>query len=657
MGQRLTRLSTMAASGDRAWLGPEALADLEVPTNVRISPSGHQVVYQLTASSRKGKYDTSSLWIADVDKEHSARRLTSGVFNDHDPQWSPDGRSIAFLSDRGDLGNPSGIFILSLQGGDPVLMARSRKIHSLKWSPNGQFIGLIISRFRIAQEDANIERQDDAKVYGQSWNYNTLAVIHVPTNSRSTFPGEFHVVDLAWNRHSSEIAYTVHRTPEIDSAGHDGVGFYILSLSSRVFDDFGVFPGPAENLTWASDGRLHFLAGTVPTTCATSSAIYDVELSKKTWSKSTRSFGVDSCAVGPLNIAGKSLAVQVQKGLSDLLYLTDGEELSLIYESEHSISTWDIHVDDTTSQPTIVMGKSSASFPTEVYSSVGNQTWQLSQHGAPIAKFMIGYSRPLYCEAEDGTSIDGILYTPSARAEFPKLLSTVVLVHGGPYDRVSNSFIGAAYFNWTPWLVSAGYAVLCPNYRGSSSHGEAFASAIRGAMGTKDYDDIISLIKAGIAEGIIDDRRVGIGGWSQGGFLSYLAATRPDKFHFRAAVCGAGVADFDTNCMTSVASWFGPELQGSATWKVDITSISARQASPFWHIKDVRDTPILILHGEDDDRIPVSQATSFHRGCLYHKKPCEMVIYPREGHFIAERQHYIDMLKRIRKFYDTHLRS
>ena len=647
----------MAALGDSAWLSPEALADLEVPTNVRISPSGHHVVYQLTASSRKGNHGTSSLWIADLDKEHSARRLTSGLFNDQAPDWSPDGRSIAFISDRGDLGNPSGVYILPLQGGDPDLMARSGEIHSLKWSPGGQFIGLIISRVRTAQENANIERQGDAKVYGQSWKYNSLAVIHVPTRSPTTFAGEFHVVDLAWNRQSTEIACIVHRTPEIDSAGQNGVGFYKLSLSSRVLEKFGVFPGPAENLTWALDGRLHFLAGIVPTTCATSSAIYEVTLSEKTWSKSSQSFGVDSCAVGPLRIAGNSVAVQVQKGLSDLLYLIDGKEVSLICESEHLISTWDVHAGDATAQPTIVMGRSSPSFPTEVYSRIGNQTRQLSQHGTAIAKFMIGFSRPLYCKAEDGTAIDGILYAPSAKAEFPKLPSTIVLIHGGPYDRVSNSFIGAAYFNWTPWLVSAGYAVLCPNYRGSSSHGEAFASAIRGAMGTKDYDDIISLIKAGIAEGVIDDRRVGIGGWSQGGFLSYLAATRPDTFHFRAAVCGAGVADFDTSCMTSAASWFGPELQGSATWKVDITSISARQASPFWHIKDVRDTPILILHGEDDARIPVSQATSFHRGCLYRQKPCEMVIYPREGHFIAERQHYIDMLKRIRQFYDAHLRS
>lgn len=86
-----------------------------------------------------------------------------------------------------------------------------------------------------------------------------------------------------------------------------------------------------------------------------------------------------------------------------------------------------------------------------------------------------------------------------------------------------------------------------------------------------------------------------------------------------------------------------------------MTSITARQASPFWHIGDIRNAPILALHGEEDDRIPVPKVTSFHRGCLYHKKPCDMVIHPREGQMMEERQHYIDVLKRIRRFYDTHV--
>jgi dipeptidyl aminopeptidase/acylaminoacyl peptidase len=162
------------------------------------------------------------------------------------------------------------------------------------------------------------------------------------------------------------------------------------------------------------------------------------------------------------------------------------------------------------------------------------------------------------------------------------------------------------------------------------------------------------MVKAGISKGLIDETKVVIGGWSQGGFLSYLAVTRSD-FSFRAAICGAGVVDWDMMSMTSDGYTFESELAGKAPWEEGSDSTQDRRGSPLWHMKNVK-TPILILHGENDVRVPVSQAVAFHRGCLHHKIPCEMVIYPREPHFMQERLHRLDMLKRIRRFCDLHLR-
>lgn len=175
-------------------------------------------------------------------------------------------------------------------------------------------------------------------------------------------------------------------------------------------------------------------------------------------------------------------------------------------------------------------------------------------------------------------------------------------------------------------------------------------------MGTIDYEDIISMVKGGISDGVIDEQRVAIGGWSQGGFLSYLAVTRAD-FHFRAALCGAGVTDWDMMWMTSDAPWFEAELAGRAPWDSEAKSTAARHGSAIWNMKNAQ-TPVLILHGEDDVRVPLTQAIAFHRGCLHHGIPCEMVTYPREGHMAPvppERQHFLDMLKRIRRFYDLHM--
>jgi len=253
------------------------------------------------------------------------------------------------------------------------------------------------------------------------------------------------------------------------------------------------------------------------------------------------------------------------------------------------------------------------------------------------------------CDAADGTKLDAVFYKPS---KSEKKLPTVLVIHGGPYDRSSTSF-DSSPFHWAPWLVSAGYAVLCPNYRGGSGYGEEFASAAKAGMGTKDYEDVITLLKKGIDIGYVDEERVAISGWSQGGFLSYLAVTRPD-FEFKAAVCGAGVTDWDALVLTSDTHVLEADLAGGAAWKTGPDSTAARHGSPIWHMKDVK-TPLLLLHGEDDKEVPLYNAVAFRRGCLDYGIKCELVIYPREEHRIYERQHRVHMLKRMRRFLDTHV--
>ena len=211
-------------------------------------------------------------------------------------------------------------------------------------------------------------------------------------------------------------------------------------------------------------------------------------------------------------------------------------------------------------------------------------------------------------------------------------------------------------FHWGPWLAAAGYAVLCPNYRGSSSRGDNFASYGRGSVGTKDYSDIIDMIKSGIERNLFDPERVAIGGWSQGGFLSYLSVTR-QEFVFKAAVCGGGISDWDMLVMSSDIPAVEAEMVGGAPWTMNANDLRTRHASAVWHVANGASTktPVLILHSERDERVPLSQAIAFHRACLFHDIPCQMVIYPREPHMMAERLHRIDMLKRIKQFYDSHL--
>jgi dipeptidyl aminopeptidase/acylaminoacyl peptidase len=179
---------------------------------------------------------------------------------------------------------------------------------------------------------------------------------------------------------------------------------------------------------------------------------------------------------------------------------------------------------------------------------------------------------------------------------------------------------------------------------------------LQGQIGVQDYEDIIDIIQDGI-EGLIDKERAAIGGWSQGGFLSYLAVTRDETFHFQAAMCGAGTTDRDLLQMTSDAFTVGTELSGQTPWSMTPDNVNGRRGSPLWHMDDIK-SPVLILHGEEDSRVPASQAHAFHRGCMQRGVACEMVTYPREGHGAPvpfERAHYIDVLERTKRFYDEHV--
>lgn len=387
------------------------------------------------------------------------------------------------------------------------------------------------------------------------------------------------------------------------------------------------------------------------------------------WCKYYQGKASDSTCVGSLRSFARGtkqfVAAQVLDGLTDHiqilgpnLYNIADTDSSTTPKVEHEIQSWPATTWDFTYIPkddrlANVIGYSTASEPSEIYSlEEGNRFCQLSNHGQAIAKLNNGEAEPMYCKAQDGTECDGFFVRPS-NAPKGKPLPTVVLIHGGPYSRISETF-NILYFYWGPMLLSAGYGILCPNYRGGSGHGESYAAQARGGMGTTDYSDVIALAKAGVASGLIDPEKVIIGGYSQGGFLSYLATTRPD-FNFRGAICGGGVSDLDMLSMTSDTPWSETQLAGSAPWSSSADDTRSRHGSAIWHMKNVK-TPILILHGEKDERVPLTQAVAFHRGCLHYGVPCEFVTYPREGHVFEERKHVVDMMKRIRRFVDLHLK-
>jgi dipeptidyl aminopeptidase/acylaminoacyl peptidase len=241
----------------------------------------------------------------------------------------------------------------------------------------------------------------------------------------------------------------------------------------------------------------------------------------------------------------------------------------------------------------------------------------------------------------DGKEIEaGVLMPPGYRAGTK--VPTIVMVHGGPTGFWSDSFD-----RWGQLLAARGYAILYPNIRGSVGYGHDFIVSNRHDWGGGDWKDVCAAADFAVSQGFADPERLGIGGWSYGGYMAAWAVTQTNRF--KAAVSGAP--------MTDLASEFGTESPGvnaGDTWALgtpyDNQDLFITR-SPVTFVKNAK-TPTLLLNGEEDTTDPIGQVEEFYRGLERYQVQSELVVYPREGHGIREEKHQIDVLNRVIAWYE-----
>jgi dipeptidyl aminopeptidase/acylaminoacyl peptidase len=238
--------------------------------------------------------------------------------------------------------------------------------------------------------------------------------------------------------------------------------------------------------------------------------------------------------------------------------------------------------------------------------------------------------------------MQGYLNRPAGEGPYPLIVS----VHGGPVASTRNQWLGASTI---PLLVSRGYAVLCPNPRGSAGRGQEFARMVYGDMGGADTQDILSGIDALVQRGIADPARLGVTGGSYGGFMSSWLVTQTD--HFAAAVAVSPVTDWYSQHRTSNIGLFDkvflqadPESPGGNYF----------ERSPVMFAQRVK-TPTLQTAGAVDRCTPPTQAEEFHRALLEHGVESALVIYPEEGHGVRQLPALIDFCTRVVDWFERHM--
>jgi dipeptidyl aminopeptidase/acylaminoacyl peptidase len=295
----------------------------------------------------------------------------------------------------------------------------------------------------------------------------------------------------------------------------------------------------------------------------------------------------------------------------------------------------------------IVVGTSSNSKqPTELY--IANADYSglkaLTAHNAWLQDYALADTQVVKWKSKDGTEVEGLLTKP-AGYEAGKKIPFLLNPHGGPTGASINNFNGTVQV-----LAANGFAVLQPNFRGSTGKGLSFAQANKNTWGKGDYEDCMTGVDAMIASGIADPDRLGAFGWSYGGYMTFWILTQTDRF--KAVSPGAAISNiysmYSQNDIQRYLRWF---YSDKSPWEAQELYWDR---SPMKYVKNVK-TPTMIMHGQADTRVPIAQAQEFYMALKEMKVPVEFVVYPRENHGFTEPRHQMDRVRRYVWFFSKYL--
>ncbi|KAJ7270707.1 Alpha/Beta hydrolase protein [Mycena haematopus] len=643
---------------------PQDAANADLINELSLSVHGDRVVYCVgPAFHAKDAHKTQALWLAVVGVAESARKITSGLFFDRNPKFHPTSGDVFFLSDRHKAGSEAQIYRLSSAefGGDPEPLTPTQNIRGVSTfeiSPNGRWLAYI-SADEPAEKD-----EENKDTYVIIWRapkkFGRLRVIDLSgriKDIQTVVSVNQHVQNFTWSPDSAQILYRLADFPGLESQALP-ISENIVSIQedgdnlqlnfTRVVTHDRVLVGQS---IWTQPTKFYFLhmedygsaprlwaCGTEPGACSTRVA-----------------FGDTDDAAGLVSV-DTEVAVEVACGLETRIQIIGSDvatSFTAFETSEDAFSSWDIK--RVNGEYIFVAARSSGVTGEAENVWCGSTTpgtkgvlvTKLSSHHEWMLGKDIPKCAPFYWSIEDGTALQGVASYP--RGQLLQNLPTVVVPHGGPYGRDTvNLRIG---LNYRHLLASHGFLVLSPNYRGSQGRGTDFASAAKGGMGTLDYADVESMVEAAISRGYANRDKVAIAGWSQGGFLSAWACTRPNSI-WKTAIIGAGPTDWGSMAICSDIPAAEIDLAGSAPWSPRHgQQPQYLKGCPMADVKNVK-VPVLVLHGEKDERVPVTQAIGFMRGLVSEGDKAAssasiLVIYPREGHGFEERVHVEDQLTRV----------
>ncbi|PEK63593.1 S9 family peptidase [Bacillus wiedmannii] len=610
----------------KTYLSIEEIISLPALSSANISDDGKNVAFVKKTANWKDNTYRNHVWIYEKDKEQSYP-LTDGDIDSTHPLWSPDSKTIAYLSPGSDGENTNQIFVKSIAGGSEVQITNEKEgVNTFKWEPTGKGF------YYIAQSKECEEIKKRKELYGEFHHvgkeHRNNCLYYIELEKVIQNDKEEREINGVYQLTDGKDFY-IHNF-DISNDGKKVVCMATLSLNDYMNDDLYILDVEAGELQKMNMDKL--LGGSVCFSPESNKICYAASIREKDYYRNhiqdntLEIYDMNTgeviqpltdfdSTVMPLQWTAKGVLIRwqdktnyrigllCQDGTVEILSETlDGfiMDASITRDGNHitytkaiTNETFEIYLDDkkVTNENSFFEGRLKSN--REIIS------WKSS----------------------DGLEIEGVLSTP-VECDLNKKYPLLVVIHGGP-AWASFPIFSDCFNEKYPieQFIEKGFIVLEPNYRGSSGYGNEFLKANYRKQGFADYDDVISGVDALVEKGIVDKDRVGVMGWSNGGYISAFCSTFSDRF--KAISVGGGITNWSTHYVNTDIPYFISMYLGNTPWN---DPEIYKKTSPMTYIKSAC-TPTLIQHGEKDVRIPITNAYELYEGLRDMEVDTELIIF------------------------------
>lgn len=652
-------------------IGVDDLFDFREAQDPQISPDSQFVAYTITSTSLLEDKSETLIYMVPTSGGEAIPLTAEGVSSSH-PRWSPDGKFLAFLSERNQ--GKTQIHLLNRMGGEAQKLTETvQGVEDFRWSPDGKRMVLILrdpspEELEAAPAKGKDEGDDKPasakKPKGRPWVIDRLQfkedtigyldhrrthlyVFDVTSKAMTQVTsGDYDDSEPAWSPDGKLLAFTSNRSKPDPDANYNS-DIWVVSADNAdkgaSLTQVTTSLGEEHSPDWSPDGKW---------------IAYTTKLDPKLLEYGTQHIAV-SPATGGL---AKVLTQKFDRMAASPRFSEDGKSIYFLVDDDATMNLARVNVaDGQVTRPimgrltvqgysvgkdgAIVAGLSTMDRPAEIFAAKEGKLRQLT-HGndAWLAKMKLAPGEYVSFKSKDGTMVHGYVYKPVdfvAGKKYP----TILRPHGGPVGAYYAEFEDVAQL-----FAGSGYVVLLPNPRGSSGYGQDFCKAIYADWGNKDFQDDMAMVDYAVAQGYADPDKLGVDGWSYGAISTDFIITQTTRF--KAAISGAGAADYS-------GMWGHDEYQRDYTVELGLPWEHPEVWEHVSYLKKVKNvtTPTMFVGGSADWNVPILGGEQMYQSLKALGRETLLVVYPDEPHEFETPSHVKDLDERFLAWYAHYVKA